>query len=302
MKSCLKSPSHSGSATPVDSDTEDGSCQKHVAFGTEQVFQADEWDRTPTEIAQRLSYEDVLELKMIQRSLPRAQQSHDPLSSRPYSGVFLRNVPIPLLPLNPTTVSASPQPRPSYPELELHPNSIFFSELKPHNIPVPPPPLLPQRTSSTPLPPIPSNLPPKKRFAFIPLLDNTTACSSSYNSDTLLPPDTPSLASPPQSPTSTLGEGNFILNSDVDPDVDDSGVDDSYFPRMPTRAPTRTHHPRPSDTVPSLPAHVQMKPRKKLTMPILALAESPPSGMGKKEGYESAHLRDAHGRQKSPSR
>ncbi|KAG2144513.1 hypothetical protein DEU56DRAFT_789974 [Suillus clintonianus] len=63
MKSCLKSPSHSGAATPVDSDTDDGSlslCKKHVAFseeGTEQVFQADEWDRTPTEIAQRLSYE-----------------------------------------------------------------------------------------------------------------------------------------------------------------------------------------------------------------------------------------------------
>ncbi|KAG2122679.1 hypothetical protein BD769DRAFT_1350328, partial [Suillus cothurnatus] len=120
MKSCLKSPSHSGSTTPctLDSDTDEGTCKKHVAFceeGTEQVFQADEWDRTPMEIAQRLSYEDVLELKMIQRSLPRAQQSHDPLSSKPYSGVFLRNVPIPLLPLNPTTVSASPAPPTSPP-------------------------------------------------------------------------------------------------------------------------------------------------------------------------------------------
>jgi hypothetical protein len=61
MKSCLKSsPSHSGAATPVHSDTDSASCKKHVAFceeGTEQVFQADEWDRTPTEIAQRLSYE-----------------------------------------------------------------------------------------------------------------------------------------------------------------------------------------------------------------------------------------------------
>ncbi|KAG0696001.1 hypothetical protein DFH29DRAFT_813588 [Suillus ampliporus] len=152
MKSCLKtSPSHSGAATPVDSDAD---CKKHVVFseeGSEQVFQADEWDRTPTEISQRLSYEDVLELKMIQRSLPRAQQQHDPLSSRPYSGVFLRHVPIPLLPLNPTTVSASPSPastpssppsspvrtpirsphsspprRTGYPALDLRPNSIFF--------------------------------------------------------------------------------------------------------------------------------------------------------------------------------
>lgn len=65
MKSCLKSPSHSGSATPIESDTDDASCKKHVAFceeGTEQVFQADEWDRTPTEIAQRLSYESVTRL------------------------------------------------------------------------------------------------------------------------------------------------------------------------------------------------------------------------------------------------
>ncbi|KIK92271.1 hypothetical protein PAXRUDRAFT_147674, partial [Paxillus rubicundulus Ve08.2h10] len=62
--------------------------KKHVAFsedGTEQVYAADEWDRTPAEIAQRLTYEDVLELKMIQRELPRAEQPYDPLSLRPYS-------------------------------------------------------------------------------------------------------------------------------------------------------------------------------------------------------------------------
>lgn len=64
MKSCLKSsPSHSGAVTPVHSDADTGSvplCKKRVAFceeGAEQVFEADEWDRTPTEIAQRLSYE-----------------------------------------------------------------------------------------------------------------------------------------------------------------------------------------------------------------------------------------------------
>lgn len=406
MKSCLKSPSHSGSATPIDSDTDDASCKKHVAFceeGTEQVFQADEWDRTPAEIAQRLSYDDVLELKMIQRSLPRAQQTHDPLSSRPYSGVFLRNVPIPLLPLNPTTVSASgspppPPPRTGYPALDLHPNSILFAsppkqhrkpvdlpELKPHSIAVPPPPLPPPRTKAMPLPPIPSNLPPK-RFAFIPLLDNTTASPShdcppsepetSYNSDTdcsLFASDTeistPSLttaslasSSPPESPTSNntspaLEYGHtkegFILNLDVDPDVDHSCVEDSYFPRIHRSSardqmrtpPISSSHPRRSKPVisavssPGLPAPsplelhapVQMKPsggpmrsvgtpRKKFTMPLVALAESsPPSspslGMGRSE---CAHLRagsdsqrPVHGygqgngngqRQKSPSR
>lgn len=378
MKSCLKSPSHSGSATPVDSDTDDASCKKHVAFceeGTEQVFQADEWDRTPAEIAQRLSYDDVLELKMIQRSLPRAQQTHDPLSSRPYSGVFLRNVPIPLLPLNPTTVSASasspPPPRTGYAALDLHPNSILFTsppkqhrkpvgtpELRPHSIAVPPPPLPPSRTTPNPIPPIPSNLPPPKRFAFIPLLDNTTASPShdyppsepetSYNSDTdcsLFASDTefstPSLTtaslasnSPPESPTSNNpspaleygpADDGFILNLDVDPDVDHSCVKDSYFPRVHgsgrdrmSMLPPHPFHARRSKPVisaipsPDLPApsplelHAQKPlggptrsmgaPRKKFTMPLVALAESPSSsspslGMSRMDGCEYAHLR-----------
>ncbi|KAH7885740.1 hypothetical protein F5I97DRAFT_1791318, partial [Phlebopus sp. FC_14] len=119
MKSCLKSsPSHSGACTPTSDDDSKGLplMKKRVAFseeGTEEVYEADEWDRTPADIAQRLSYEDVLELKMIQRELPRAEQPCDPLSSRPYSSVFLAHVPIPLLPLNPVTVSASPSPTPS---------------------------------------------------------------------------------------------------------------------------------------------------------------------------------------------
>ena len=60
IRSCLKSsPSHSGASTP----SSDGSftTKKHVAFredGTEEVYEADEWDRTPAEI-QRLSYEYV---------------------------------------------------------------------------------------------------------------------------------------------------------------------------------------------------------------------------------------------------
>ncbi|OAX37162.1 hypothetical protein K503DRAFT_801447 [Rhizopogon vinicolor AM-OR11-026] len=304
MKSCLKSsPSHSGAATPIhtDPDTETiPCCKKRVAFceeGTEQVFQADEWDRTPTEIAQRLSYEDVLELKMIQRSLPRAQQQHDPLSSRPYSSVFLRHVPIPLLPLNPTTISASGSPtfvstspssppirsphsspprRTGYPALDLHPNSIFFSsppkrrskptsppptqpkpdsstpllsppsfkgfkphnvpaitppppapsELKPHNIAVPPPPVPPARTSTFPLPPIPSNLPPPKRFAFLPLLDSTSSSSSKKESEQVLSPRTDSTLSPAPSPThhdhhyprsdSSLSEMETCYSSDTD--------------------------------------------------------------------------------------
>ncbi|KIM51747.1 hypothetical protein SCLCIDRAFT_142610, partial [Scleroderma citrinum Foug A] len=86
IKSCLKSsPSHSGASTPSSDDSALFGSKKHVAFredGTEEVYEADEWDRTPAEI-QRLSYEDVLELKMLQRELPRAEQPIDALSSKP---------------------------------------------------------------------------------------------------------------------------------------------------------------------------------------------------------------------------
>ena len=237
---------------------------------------------------------------MIQRSLPRAEQQSDPLSSRPYSSVFLRHVPIPLLPLNPTTFSASPSPasfpsspsspptsppirsphsspprRTGYSALDLHPNSIFFSsppkrkvkptsppqtqpkrdscsppvsptlfqgfmphnvpvvtppppapsELRPHNIVVPPPPVPPARTSTAPLPPIPSNLPPPKRFAFLPLLDDTSS-SHKKECENVSSPKTDTTLSPAPSPTchdkhyprsdSSFSEMDTCYSSDTD--------------------------------------------------------------------------------------
>jgi hypothetical protein len=123
-------------------------------------------------------------------------------------------------------------------------------------------------------------------------------------------------------------DDGFILNLDVDPDVDHSCVEDSYFPRIHgsvrdqmSMRPAHPLHARRSKPVisaipsPDLPApsplelhaQVQMKslggpmrpvgtPRKKFTMPLVALAESPPSsspslGMGRVEGCEYAHLR-----------
>ncbi|KJA18066.1 hypothetical protein HYPSUDRAFT_98066, partial [Hypholoma sublateritium FD-334 SS-4] len=77
--------------------------RKCVAFGaegSEEVHTADEWDRTPTEPARKLTYQDLLELKEIQRSLPRANQPCDLLSGRP-SRHYLSAVPIGLLPLLP---------------------------------------------------------------------------------------------------------------------------------------------------------------------------------------------------------
>jgi DNA-directed RNA polymerase subunit RPC12/RpoP len=71
---------------------------KHVAFcaaGTEEVHEADDWDRSPVPVAPRLTYGDMLELKALQRDLHFAPQPTSPCS------VLLPRVPIPLLRLNP---------------------------------------------------------------------------------------------------------------------------------------------------------------------------------------------------------
>ncbi|TFK39537.1 hypothetical protein BDQ12DRAFT_603985, partial [Crucibulum laeve] len=107
MKGCLKLSSHppspdSGCPTP-------NSARKCVVFdaqGLEKVYTADEWDRTPTEPARKLSYQDLLELKEIQRSLPRANQLADPISGKQASHI-LSAVPVVLLPLLSESESSS---------------------------------------------------------------------------------------------------------------------------------------------------------------------------------------------------
>ncbi|KAG8221389.1 hypothetical protein J3R82DRAFT_1567 [Butyriboletus roseoflavus] len=72
--------------------------KKHVEFcadGTEEVHEADDWDRSPVPVAPRLTYGDILELKALQRDLYLAPQSSN------VSHVLLPRVPIPLLRLNP---------------------------------------------------------------------------------------------------------------------------------------------------------------------------------------------------------
>ncbi|KAE9398498.1 hypothetical protein BT96DRAFT_788300, partial [Gymnopus androsaceus JB14] len=80
----------SGACTPVTdgSLTPQSRARKHVCFcpeedGLEEVFYADIWDRTPAEPARQLSYQDILELKAIQKTLPRAQQLPDLITGKP---------------------------------------------------------------------------------------------------------------------------------------------------------------------------------------------------------------------------
>ncbi|KAI0077740.1 hypothetical protein K474DRAFT_1047976 [Panus rudis PR-1116 ss-1] len=90
MKSCLKqtppvTPTLSTSGTPEMSrcaspDMRPPSIRKSVSFcreeeGLEEVFEADDWDRSPTPMTPRLSYQDILELKQLRLTLPRAPPS-----------------------------------------------------------------------------------------------------------------------------------------------------------------------------------------------------------------------------------
>ncbi|KAL4062373.1 hypothetical protein V8B97DRAFT_1752822 [Scleroderma yunnanense] len=260
IKSCLKSsPAHSGTSTPSsDGSVSFPNAKKHVVFsdeGTEQVYEADEWDRTPAEITQRLSYEDVLELKMLQRELPRAAQPVDAFSSKPFANVFLAHVPIPLLPLNPTTHSCfsaspsslspsatplnmtSPPPSPSPPEVTTIPTRDFRPPLpsqdthviRPHNIPVPPPPVPPRRTyppapssQSQKLTNVKSNLNPKRTFSFIPLLDDS---SHGNNAVSRTPTPTPSPST--TATTTPAGSASPVVGSVPPPDTPNTALSSS---------------------------------------------------------------------------
>ncbi|KAJ7290415.1 hypothetical protein C8J57DRAFT_989144, partial [Mycena rebaudengoi] len=106
-KGCLKTP-------PADAQVSKACLRlrKCVAFGEvlEEVHPADEWDRTPTEPARRLSYQSMLELKEIQQSLPRALQPEDPFSPSRQPAHILSTVPIGLLPLGLPSPSPSSSP------------------------------------------------------------------------------------------------------------------------------------------------------------------------------------------------
>ncbi|KAI0825714.1 hypothetical protein BC629DRAFT_17249 [Irpex lacteus] len=91
MKSCLKltppltpqsssyagTPCASGSTSPAlgASPLPTPSCRKTVSFrDSQEFFEADDWDRSPAPVAPKLGYQEILELKQIMKSLPRAPQ------------------------------------------------------------------------------------------------------------------------------------------------------------------------------------------------------------------------------------
>ncbi|KAF8236716.1 hypothetical protein L208DRAFT_1390509 [Tricholoma matsutake] len=176
MKGCLKTPG------PCGQRTRQCKCVAFGAEGSEEVYPADVWDRTPAEPARQLSYEDLLELKEIQCSLPRANQHSDPVSGRPASH-YLTAVPIALLPL----------------------------------LPPPPPPPPPSSPSAPPSTPHLQHRPPhrsKPLFPFLPLLDSPSLSNSTTPS---LTNNTTSPSSSSSSPSIPPISRNPILNHHFGP-------------------------------------------------------------------------------------
>ncbi|KAF5362456.1 hypothetical protein D9756_002736 [Leucocoprinus leucothites] len=249
MKGCLKQSSRAPS--PTADHPSPSSAAKHVAFdphSLEQVFFADEWDRTPAEPARNLSYQDILELKEIQRSLPRAIQPADLIGSRPASH-YLSNVPIGLLPLLPESDNTPPQPSSTVA------STLTFSQNSWRTVRTPAPSIPhPVKQSSTWHPPHLSHLPParppihrpKGRFAFLPLLDSQqgeeqpqsstpTPTPSGSRSRTPSPP-----ASPPPSERSSSPDFFDVSHDPPTPSLTNASVDSSPLSRASSCSPEPT--------------------------------------------------------------
>ncbi|KAI0319674.1 hypothetical protein OF83DRAFT_1109145 [Amylostereum chailletii] len=254
MKSCLKHtppPTRNSTPPPLSAPPTPspitGPCtlHKHVSFGASddyEVYAADEWDRTPTDVTPKLTYQDMLELKEIQLSLPRADQLPDPFRS-PYSRPqthYLRKVPIGLLPLLPPETSAcETTPASSISSSETASPVQTPSDLPPY----PPRPSLP---SSSPYPPRPSVYPPRP--------SNTSAIPSSTGASawrTWTPPARPSpLARQPKS--RTPAKFNFLPLLETSQSESEPG--EIIVREVPDDPPsfTKTEPPEPQSIVPEI--------------------------------------------------
>ncbi|KAI0675979.1 hypothetical protein C8Q78DRAFT_1074934 [Trametes maxima] len=230
LKSCLKitppitpdlsaasSPCGSGRTSPsVGSDgglSSGSGGRKTVQFSDnelEEVFWADEWDRTPAAVTPKLSYQDILELKQLRISLPYSPPPPPPrqpfTTSSPAPGPS-NKLPFPvsrfatgpshtpskwknrsqprhdvdpeILPyLDAVPIRLLPllpqSPPPDAPPLEPHPQTPTPTA-SPEARPAPPPPTEPPEIHIEPVAPPPSSPPSpirtrKPNFAFVPLL------------------------------------------------------------------------------------------------------------------------------------
>ncbi|KAI0664407.1 hypothetical protein C8Q70DRAFT_930374 [Cubamyces menziesii] len=231
LKSCLKitppitpdlsaasSPCGSGRTSPSltsDGGSSASSCgRKTVAFcpedDLEEVFWADEWDRTPAAVTPKLSYQDILELKQLRISLPYSPPpptSRQPFTTSPPAAGPSTKPPFPVSRFatgpshTPSKWKNRSEPRQSEvdPEIlpyldavpirllpllpqspsetaptdapEPHPQTPTPTASPEHRAAPPPPSEPPEIKIEPPAPaPLPNPPPKKHNFAFVPLL------------------------------------------------------------------------------------------------------------------------------------
>ncbi|KAF9459294.1 hypothetical protein BDZ94DRAFT_1312495 [Collybia nuda] len=254
-KGCLKSPIPS----PGPDSAQIRKCVAFGAEGTEEVYVADVWDRTPTEPARKLTYQDILELKEIQRSLPRANQLADPVSGRPGSH-FLSAVPIGLLPLlsetdsggsqdssNATSPITSPVTSPPPTPTGLSSNPNWLAPAPRPQARAAPQPWHPPHLAHL-LPSKPAAQREKPKFAFLPLLETPPSSepvspftsNPSSRSPSPEPSDTDQSQDPP-TPSLT----NASLDSSPLSRASSSSPEPSYFQLPPLRGNSGHYNGKP---------------------------------------------------------
>ncbi|TRM65450.1 hypothetical protein BD626DRAFT_428672 [Schizophyllum amplum] len=267
MKSCLKLPTPLPSPTPSGRSTP----KKCVVFCEDsdvEVYEADDWDRTPMQPSKKLSYQEIIELKELTRGLPQADQPSCFVTGRP-SQRRLSAVPITLLPLLPDSNTG---PASTYPPVDTsHTPSIPLS-----------PPTSPRRAQY-------------KSFSFLPLLDASKpdahhptpphSPALSALSDLDMDPPTPALtnssleSSPRSVPPSSPPEVTLFIplpksrrrfsGGSFTNDVPSLYLDDDVVPDAPEYA--KEHASRTllfAGSKERVPAEPQPKPRKKKVMYI----------------------------------
>ncbi|KAH9933475.1 uncharacterized protein B0H18DRAFT_952006 [Fomitopsis serialis] len=254
MKSCLKSPSPPYSPYPSapPSPGERPQLQKTVSFcaddDLEEVFEVDEWDRSPAPVTPKLSYEDVLELKQLRLSLPRPappptyRQPFTTSLPTAYTAAASSSRPFPV-----SRFAAQPSHTPSkwknrgttrLPCANLDADILPYLDAVPIRLlplldtppePEPPSPELlaesepisrldspsPQPTLSPPPQPSPVQTPPAPPSAPPPSLPSPLSPSNSLSPSPVSSPSTPTATSPP--PVRRLPSFSFIPLLPVQP-------------------------------------------------------------------------------------
>ncbi|KAJ7709042.1 hypothetical protein B0H17DRAFT_1174279 [Mycena rosella] len=206
MKSCLKgsssipsSPGPKCVAFPIDAES----------FA--EIHWADEWDRSPSEPARDLSFQELQELHEIQESLPHAPQP----GAHILSTVAVKLLPLVAPPHSPSPSQSTSQSQPQSPARHRPPLVFVMPPGRARASAASPPTRLasPALTHLRPPPPR-----PKPALAFLPLLPSSPSAA----------PGATSMGANASAPASTTG-------AQVHPPARPAAGDTSYFPAHPHR-------------------------------------------------------------------